>query len=166
MGKIYNPNEIRSLDWDLADRMGFAASPRLSAVARRSFLAGISSVKQPFFGTDFSGMRSVGSDPKDQSYPDRDLYQHLASYMAQPGADPYDGEAIVNYWVDALNLEATVVSLSNYLLVVISYDGTDKSSSPDWQDAARLQLGFADIAVGYDGVYAGVSLVDQPILEA
>lgn len=159
----YNPNEIRNPDWGLAERMAFAASPRLSVVVRRSFLAGISSVEQPFFETDFSGMRSVDSDPADLPYPDRDLYQCLADYMAQPDFDPYDAESIVNYWVEALEIAATVIPLPTCLLVAIGYDGTDKSTSPDWSDASRFRLGFADIVVGYDGFYSGVSLVGQPV---
>lgn len=165
MVKIYNPNEIRNPDWELAEHMTFATSPRLSVVVRRSFLAGISSVEQPFFGTDFSGIRSISSDPNDQPYPDRDLYQYLADYMAQPDFDPYDAESIVNYWVVALDIAATVIPLPTCLLVAIDYNGTDKSASLEWQDASRFRLGFADIVVGYDGFYSGVSLVGQPVTE-
>lgn len=109
-------------------------------------------------------MRSISSDPNDQPYPDRDLYQYLADYMAEPDFDPYDAESIVNYWVEALEIAATVIRLPTCLLVAIGYDGTDKSTSPDWLDASRFHLGFANIVVGYDGFYSGVSLVGQPVI--
>lgn len=170
---IYNPNEIRNPDWDLAEKAARASCSYCESLAcHESFSVGVSSVDQPIFGVDFSGLRSVSvsglapsySEPSDANYPNKDLHESFAGYLALPGSDPYNAEAISQYWVSDLGISASIIVLPRGVLVAITYDGTDKSSGQDWADASRFYLGFSPFFVGYDSFYAGVSLIEQPIL--